>query len=174
MKDYIKNNRPLFDDQEPAAGHAERFEALLDKAEVGIEEKKVKRFPLFAALSAVASVIIIVMVMYFYNNGNQDALDSQGDQMQLTEFEETNMYYEQQMKAQIADIMCKLPHTDTQNQAQLSSDLQNLMASNEQFLNEIAQNENQEMAIYYLKKHYQTNIQVLENINEKLGKHTKC
>ena len=78
------------------------------------------------------------------------------------------------MDAQIADIMCKLANTDQENQAQLSADIERIMSNNKDFVQEISRSDNKELAIYYLVQHYQKNIETLENINQKLGKYTKC
>jgi len=56
----------------------------------------------------------------------------------------------------------------------LTEDLQKIIEQNNRFVEEMGKNENEEIALHYLVKHYKTNIQKLENINEKLGKYTKC
>jgi hypothetical protein len=175
-KKYIEDNRPFFDDKEPDAGHFERFEALLEKQD---EEKKqskpARKVRLFSLISVAASVAILIAVsVKFLAPGSIDVLPTQENGGVKTEFEATNEYYNQQMQEQIADIMCKLAYTDTENQAQLTTDLQKLVDSNTAFVEEMKKSDNQEIAIHYLVKHYRTNIQVLENINEKLGKYTKC
>jgi hypothetical protein len=180
LKDYIKNNREIFDDKEPSAGHAERFEALLNKQQplqADTDKVSKKRIPFIKLISVAASIAILVVVGIQFYHPNQitpsgSSIENKGNT--TDEFASTNDYYQQQMEAQIADIMCKLADTDRENQAQLSSDIERIVNSNKAFVKEIANSDNKELALYYLVRHYKANIQVLENINEKLGKHTKC
>lgn len=183
LKDYIKNNRKLFDDQEPPAGHAERFKALLDQQDRNKTQKRkkssIKRFTIVKFISVAASIAILTVVaIRFYEPHKIEptgpGIENNDEDTPSVEFRATNEYYRQQMEAQIADIMCKLSYTDAENQSQLSHDLNNLIKNNKVFIDEIANNDNEELAIYYLVKHYKANIEALENINEKLGKYTKC
>jgi hypothetical protein len=182
MKDtrkFIDKNRELFDDKEPTPDHEARFEALLDKlqAEEKEKEKPVKKIRLFSLISAAACIVILIGVaikFYAPNSIEVSPIKENGKTETMKEFHATNEYYNQQMEEQIADIMCKLANTDTENQAQLTEDLQEIIDANKDFVKEIAKTENKEIAIKYLVKHYKSNIQTLENINEKLGKHTKC
>lgn len=181
LKDSIKNNREIFDDQEPSDGHMDRFEALLEK-EFPIETEKkrpAKRIQFIKFASIAASIAIMAVIGIRFYQPNQ--LSSIGSKIENTEngvsaeeFASTKEYYQQQMDAQIADIMCKLANTDQENQAQLSADIERIMSNNKDFVQEISRSDNKELAIYYLVQHYQKNIETLENINQKLGKYTKC
>lgn len=174
---YIEDNRDLFDDKEPSAGHVERFEALLNsrKREVAEESKKpVKRVKLAALFSVAASVIVLVMVAVKLNSPDGISVIPETEINKVDEFQAMNDYYNEKMKGQISDIMCKLAYTDEENQAQLTEDIQNIMDENTSFIDEMAKNEDKSLAIQFLEKHYKTNIQVLEDINEKLGKYTNC
>lgn len=177
LKEYIKQNRDAFDDLEPAAGHSARFEELLNrqealKAKSGGHLKA--RYMKMAYIAAAVIVMAILAVTFYSPNKIIYQATAEEEKNIHDEFEATNEFYNQQMAEQIADLMCKLSYTDPDNQAKLSNDLKKLEDSNRQFVNDMAKTENKELAIRYLIKHYKTNIQALENINEKLGKHTKC
>lgn len=178
-KEYIEKNRALFDDKEPAEGHFDRFEALLNRQEENIlkeANKPNKRF-LFVRLASVAACLAILIgigIKFYDPKGTAIAPMIEQNEDMSKEFQATNDYYNQQMEEYIADIMCKLSNTDTDNQAQLSNDLQSIMENNASFVEEMKNNENKEMAIRYLVKHYKANIQALESINNKLGKVTNC
>lgn len=178
IRKKIDRNRDLFDDQEPSFGHMERFEALLkSKNEEGLKnEKRVKRVRFISAISVAASIaILIAVVVRFSTPDNTEGNISTPEVIGATdEFKTTNDYYNQKMEAKIADIMCKLAYTDTENQARLTKDIQRIIDGNNDFINEISKNEDKDMAIHFLVKHYRTNIHVLENIDQKLGKYTKC
>ncbi|WP_029902968.1 hypothetical protein [Prevotella sp. 10(H)] len=182
MKDirkFIAENRDLFDEKEPSAGHMERFEALLKEQEKTgpVEEKEPKKIKIFNIISVAATVAILIGVavtLYAPQSIEVAPAPANENAISTGEFQATNDYYSQQMEEQIADIMCKLAYTDTNNQAQLTTDIQEIIERNKAFVEEMARNENQEVAIRYLVKNYKTNIQRLENINQKLGKYTKC
>jgi hypothetical protein len=176
-KEYREKNRKLFDDKEPLAGHIKRFEALLNtQADIQEAEKKpAKRVKLISLISIAASIAIFIGVaIRFYAPQSFEVVPPTESSIATDEFRATNDYYSQQMEEQIADIMCKLADTDTENQAQLTCDIEKIMSSNTAFVDEMAKNENQGMAIRYLVKHYKTNMQKLESINAKLGKYAKC
>ena len=181
-KKYIDDNRALIDDKEPTNGHELRFEALLEEqgSKQPEEAKKApaRRIKLISLISVAASIAILIGVaVRFYAPGSID-VPPQNKNIENTslmdEFQATNDYYNQQMEERIADIMCKLAYTDSENQAQLTEDLQNIIEDNNTFIDEMTKNENKEIALKYLVKHYKTNIQILEDIDNKLGKHTKC
>lgn len=177
IKKYIDDNRNLFDDKEPSDGHMERFEALLGDMDEQQENKKpAKRIRLISLISVAASVAVLIAVavkFYAPDSINMDTVPTEIN-ISTDEFQTTNEYYNQQMEEQIADIMCKLANTDPQNQAQLTSDLQQIIEQNQHFVEKMKKNDNQEIALRYLIKHYKANIQALRNINEKLGKYTHC
>jgi len=175
-KIYIKENRDLFDDLEPSVGHMERFEAMLKQQTSKAEQKQKsgKRIRLIGVISVAASIAILAMVAIKTRTTEPIEIAPGQETIVTDDFYAVNDYYNKQMQEQISDIMCKLPYTDRENQELLTEDLQKIMDENTGFVNEMAGNENKEQAIYYLKKHYKINIQVLEDINEKLGKYTKC
>lgn len=178
MKDrrkYIEENRDIFDDREPLAGHIERFEALLNKNKGTNQAQSTRRVRLIGVLSIAASIAILIGVaIKFYAPESINVVTPIEGTISIDEFRSTNEFYNQQMEEQIADIMCKLAYTDIENQKQLSEDIQKIITNNTVFVDEMAKNENQEIAIRYLVRHYKANIERLENINEKLGKYAKC
>ena len=176
MKKYIDDNRELFDDKEPSDGHMERFEAMLDQWDKKKEEKKpTRRVRLVSVISVAASIAVLIAVaVKFYAPDSINVSAPTQESISTSEFQATNEFYNQQMEEQIADIMCKLAQTDPQNQAQLTSDLQQIIEQNQTFVAQMEKKDDQETAIRYLVKHYKANIQALRNINEKLGKYTHC
>lgn len=171
---YIEENRDLFDDMEPSLGHLERFEALLKTQNEGEKpQERTKKIRLFGIISIAASIAILVAVAIKVRTPEQAAIIPQ-ENTATNDFESVNQRYSQQMQVQISDIMCKLSHTDKENQAMLTEDIQRIIKENAGFVKEMSENEDKEQAIFYLEKHYEINIQVLEDINEKLGKYTNC
>lgn len=180
-KKYIDGNRNLFDDQEPVTGHGERFEALLNsKMDKSIRQGTGhKKKMLVSIISIAASFLLVITIatrVYLPNKENMGAtLDKPVVVSTIPdEFRTVNEYYDRQMKGYISNIMCKLGHTDPQNQARLAADLEQIIENNSAFVNEMLQNENEKVAVRYLKKHYKANMQALENIDKKLEKYTDC
>lgn len=176
MKDrkYIEENRDLFDNMEPSVGHMERFEALLkQQAKEEKPQRRASKIRLFGIISAAASIIILVAVAIKVSTPEKIETTPQ-ENVVANDFESINEHYNRQMQQQISNIMCKLSHIDQENQALLTEDLQKIINENAGFVKEMSKNEDKEQAIYYLEKHYEINIQVLEDINEKLGKYTNC
>lgn len=176
LRKYIQENRSAFDDKEPPMGHMERFEALLKKQEEKKKDlrKPTKRIKFITLISVAAMFAILVGVAVKFYAPQSINVEPSIENGVSDEFLATNEYYSQLMEEQIADIMCKLSNTDSENQGKLTEDLQQIVEENKNFINEMSQNENKEIAIRYLVKHYKTNIEALENINEKLGKHVQC
>jgi len=173
LRNFIKENKELFDDIEPKDGHFERFEARLDqqaKKESG-KARRIKFRNVFAVAASVA--ILLGMGIYFYMPSGEDQKVSVEREI-TDEFIRTNDFYKKQMDKQIADITCKLENADETTKNQLEKDLQLIVEENERFVANVEKGTDEERAIYYLVKHYKTNIQVLEQINDKLGKYNQC
>jgi hypothetical protein len=124
--------------------------------------------------SIAASVALLVLVgVRFFTSPIE--VDNQLVEKNLTEeFLTTDDFYRGQMDRQIADIQCKLDNTDSPAREQLERDLQSLLEENTVFVEEIQTGENAKLELFYLVKHYKTNLRALQFINEKLGKYVKC
>lgn len=173
---YIRDHREEFDDQEMPAGHMERFGALLDKQEETNPEKKSKRFHLLTIAAVAASLAIVTMLGIHFLSPENAITGAAGDGTVTvySEFLQTNAFYKGQMESQIEDIMCKIENADPETKIQLQKDLEKILAENKEFVEQIEQTDNEELAIFYLVQHYKRNIQALEFINEKLGTHLNC
>lgn len=183
-KNRIGQYRQRIDDVELPDDHRKRFEALLDQKcpkDIKRKEQNTKKI-IFTIISIAAACILVFTISRHFldtsmiNDNAPIQLHVEGNSEKdfTQEFAETNQYFTQQMNQEIENIKCKLPYTDTENREQLSKDIDELLKSNQEFLTEIEQSENPELAINYLVKHYQINLATLEFINEKLGKYIKC
>jgi len=167
-KNYMDENRNVFDDTEPGEGHFERFEERLNR--IAVEKKRKQKLKImFTSFSAAASVLIIIFAgIWFYSQ------TVTGDADVDTEFLETNGFFRMQLNEQIADIRCKLDKTDAETRTQLENDLQKIIYESDNFAKEIRNDDNKELAIYYLVEHYKANLETLQVINDKLGNYFKC
>lgn len=172
----IRNNKDLFDDQELPLGHLERFEALLDKQEKELKDKKkavrTKMITSIAAIAACVAIVIFIGVEIMGNKVHNNSLIP--NLAQSTEFAELNDYYQKQMDNQIALIICKAEQADSETEANIKHDINRIMEENKLFIQDIAKSENQELALFYVTQHYDRNLEVLNLINSTLESRFKC
>lgn len=186
-KKRIDQYRQRIDNLELLDDHNKRFEALLDQKypkDIKRKEQNVQNTKkiMFTIISiAAACILVFTISRHLFDtsmmNDNEHSQLQAGENSEkdfTQEFAETNQFFSQQMNQEIENIKCKLPYTDTENRKLLSKDIDQLLKSNQEFLIEIEQSENPELAINYLVKHYQINLATLQFINEKLGKYIKC
>jgi len=173
LKNYIKENRTVFDDQEPAEGHFERFEERLDHLTSKKQNKRTLRIGLISIFSAAASVLLIIASVRFYYSSDIGKTELTG-QTDKTEFLVTNQFYTEQMNQKIEHIQCKLSVVSPDIRNQLEKDLNQIVTENKQFVQKMQNENNEELAVFYLVKHYTINLRALEFINDKLGKDVEC
>jgi hypothetical protein len=165
-RNYIKENRIILDDQEPDEGHFDRFEERLNRS---IENKNNAKRKFIQAFSIAASVALLVWAgIRFYPSPVAEKSD-ESDVFLLT-----NDFYQGQMNEEIAGIQCKLEKANTKVRNQLEKDLQHIIEENDSFVEQIHNDENEELAVFYLMKHYKINLQALRFINHKLGNYIEC
>ncbi|MDR0725228.1 MAG: hypothetical protein LBF59_04370 [Prevotellaceae bacterium] len=169
LKKYLEENRNIFDDKEPLDGHFERFEERLNRFDAEKNRKQTLKVRLIATYSAVASILLIIAAGIWLLRTPETETERN-----ISEFTETEMFYQTQMDRQIAAILCKLDKADAETRNQLEKDLQTLEEDNSRFLEEIRNQNNEELAIYYLVEHYNANIETLQFINAKLGEYFNC
>lgn len=164
-RNYIKENPTIFDDQEPEDGHFERFEERINRFTTENKKKRTLKRSIPAAFAIAASIAVLILVGVRFFSIEQSIKD---------EFQTTNDFFEGQMAEQIAGIQCKLASADSQTRNRLEKDLQSIRNENKHFVEEIQGDENEELALFYLVKHYRANLRALQFINDKLGKQFEC
>lgn len=171
LKRFIKGNRHIFDDQEPGAGHLNRFEERLDLL---CNEKRSKKKTYISILTVAASLAILITIGFgyfrFYDFGENISLQPDS----ANEFTVTNTFYQEQMNLEISEIECKLAEVDESIRAQVAFDLESVIVENIYFVKNIQGNENTKLALLYLVKHYRSNLEALKLINSKLGEYINC
>jgi hypothetical protein len=172
LKELIKENPAVFDDREPAEGHFERFEERLNRLALEKQPKRTLKFGLFAGFSAAASILLIVVTTVWLHPSPENA--GQVEQPGKTDFSVTNRFYAEQMDEKITRIRCKLSAVSPDVRNQLEEDLHWIVAKNEQFVRNMQKEDNENLAVFYLVKHYRINLHTLEFISDKLGKDIEC
>jgi hypothetical protein len=169
LKNYIKENRAVFDDKEPAEGHFERFEARLNCLAPEKQSKRPLKSGLIAVFSAAASVFLIIMAAIWLHPSPEDEKNGLAGQPDRTEFSVTNQFYAERMNEKIERIQCKLSAVSPDVRTRLEEDLQQIVTENELFVQKIQEEGNENLAVFYLVKHYRINLHTLEFISGKLG-----
>jgi len=173
LKNYIKENRAVFDDKEPAEGHFERFEERLNRFMPVKQSERTLRIRLITIFSVAASVLLIIAAVRFYSSPKTGKTESTG-QANKTEFSVTNQFYAEQMNQSIERIQCKLSAVSPDIRNQLEKDLNQIVTDNKQFVQKMQNENNEDLAVFYLVKHYKLNLRALKYINDKLGKDVEC
>ena len=174
LKNFIKENRSVFDDKEPAEGHFKRFEERLDSLKSGKQSKRTLRIRLITGFSAAASVLLIIMAAVWFHSSPKTGKTGLTEQADKTEFSVTNQFYAEQMNEKIALIQCKLAAVSPDVRNQLEKDLHQIVTDNNQFVQKMQNENNEDLAVYYLVKHYKIKLQVLNFISDKLGNDVEC
>jgi hypothetical protein len=170
LKKYLEENRSVFDDKEPQNEHFERFEVRLNSLAAAKKYKRKLKIRRVATFSAAASILLIVAAGVWLLTPSP----RNGAMQHTNEFAEAETFYRVQMNEQIAAILCKIDNADAETRNQLKKDLQNLAAANNELVEEIRSNKDEELAIYYLVKHYSLNLEILQLIDEKLSEYFSC
>ena len=174
LKKYIKENRAVFDDKEPAEGHFERFEERLNRHLSKKQTKRTLKVRLITTFSVVASVLLLIMAAVWFHSSSETGKNQLAEQPNPTEFSVTNQFYAEQMNEKIEHIQCKLSVVSPDIRNQLEKDLHQIVTDNKQFVQKMQQEDNENLAVYYLVKHYEINIRALKFISDKLGKDVEC
>ncbi|GHT64489.1 hypothetical protein AGMMS50239_22300 [Bacteroidia bacterium] len=174
LKNYIKENPAVFDDQEPAEGHFERFAERLNRLASEKQPKRTLKFRLITVFSAAASVFLIIMATVWLHSSPEEEKNDFSEQPDKTEFSVTNRFYAEQMNEKIEHIQCKLSTVSPNVRSQLEGDLQQIVTENKQFIQKMQKENNENLAVFYLVKHYKINLHTLEFISDKLGDDGEC
>jgi len=174
LKKFIKENRSAFDDKEPAEGHLERFEERLNLLTHEKQNKRTLRIRLITGFSVAASILLIIMAGVWFHSLPKIEKTDLTERSDKTEFSVTNQFYAEQMNKKIAQIQCKLAAVSPDIRNQLEKDLHQIVMDNNQFVQKMQNENNENLAVYYLVKHYKIKLQVLNFISDKLGNDVEC
>ena len=170
LREEFQKNKERLNDKLPNEGHIERFEKRLEQFNQSNRQGTNKKRYFFAvSIAASLALIIGIGTFIFDNDSTQFAEQNVAEQFTLT-----NNFYKEEMNSQIAEIECKLTNVDEDIKDQVINDLKNVIKESQFFVESIESDENSELAMKYLVKHYRTNIEALKQINSKLGNHVEC
>ena len=177
IEDIIRNNRELFDDQEPYEGHFERFQRKLETrmAPGGIKKSIVP----YLLKAAVITLLITLSSLWTWDN----FISPSSRRMRLgdvsQEYREVENYYVHQVNLMENEILNLDLLNGTEESVMLKEEISNMDSVYLQLQKELKANPNDERIISAMIEHYQTKVEVMsfilnqlqaiENENNKTG-----
>jgi hypothetical protein len=155
IEQYIKENRSAFDNQEPAAGHVERFAEKLKKR----NKIKFQRRNIWWAAAVVAGILF--GTGFFINLINQES-----DKCLLSpEVETITEYYESIMNQEIEHLKMLLKDVEPSVRTKVLADVENMKSDTKELLKEFCGDINSEQAVSIIKTNYEMKIKSIQFIS---------
>lgn len=165
LEKFIRDNREQLMDHEPAAGHMDRFEKRLKET-----ARKTRIIHMTRRISRMAAVALLALMssLWIYNEltGQNDPLMRLSDvsaDMQQVEF-----YYTTQINQYCSDLKSNELISETDYAEAMTAELEQMDSVYLQLQKELGAHPNDERIVTAMIRHYQTKLQVLTGILEKL------
>lgn len=175
LEDYINENRPLFDDEQPGKQHEGKFINLLNEQQ---QAKSAERFAITSHWLKLAAAIIIIAGFGF---GILAILNNPAPQPQNTEnalpaeITEMEQYYAMQTQEKLNRIE-KLAGSEaegSQVKTMLLQEIDNLNASSEALKSEYLEGKRDERLVDAIKNNYRVLSNLLDKVVDQLAKPSK-
>ena len=155
LEHYIKTNRNAFDDQEPAAGHFERF----------VGKRKKRRHIKFRARNIWWKAAILAGVLigtgFFINYLREDC-----DECCLSsEIETICDHYEDVMNQEIAHLKVLLNDVEPAVRIKVLNDVEAMKSDTKELLQQVCNGINEEQALSIIKMNYELKIKNIQFIS---------
>jgi hypothetical protein len=166
VEEIIKNNRNLWDDQEPEAGHFERFSVRLElRRQAAIPKRSIVPYLLRAA---VVTLLVTLSSLWTWDH----FIRPESKRMTLgqvsPQYREVENYYIHQVSL----IQDEIRNTDVQSNPEqkemLMSELKSMDSVYVSLQQELKANPNDERIISAMIEHYQTKLEVMTYIVDQL------
>jgi len=165
LENIMKDHSAEFLNQEPSAGHFERFDQKIAR-----QNRKGKIIKLSKQISRIAAIGLLVLMssLWAYNEFSQSGQESMmlGDLSQ--EYQEVEFYFTSQIDSKYQNIKdCQIIE-DEQYKSSLLKELTLMDSSYENLQKELGANPNDEIIIEAMIRHYQTKLKIMSDILERL------
>jgi len=154
IENIIKENRNLWNVNEPPEGHLERFKQKLDKQHQATKPK-------FHFLYGIAASVVICLVGTFLFISNQNRTMSLSEIS--PEYEQIESYYNQI----INDKAQQLQNNSSTFYASYIEDNEAMERAYEMLQKELYRNPNNQFVIESMMANYKTRVNMLDNMNQK-------
>lgn len=167
MKDLdkiIKENRELFDINEPSEGHFERFEQKLNELN---SKKKTFTFG-YVLKAAVVAILVVLSGLWVYDNINETKINKGIALSEISpEYGEVEMYYTQLVNQKYGEIK-QSTSLDSLQKEILVHELNNMDSIYENLKKDLTANPNDKRVINAMIQHYQLKVEVMNQILNQL------
>ena len=149
FEEYIKNNSDKFNNEEPAAGHFERFEKKLSHR----KQRVLRRPPFYWAAAALIGAIVISSL--FISRPDEKCILSD-------EVENVKNYYAAQMDSEIEHLQSVLVNKSPAVREKIMKDVMDMKAHSEKFPEQFCDGANSKVIIAIIVKHYDLKIKTVQ------------
>ena len=164
LEGFIKNNKALFNTEEPPEGHFDRFQAKLDR------KSGKSRSLLYRSMKYAAVIVLLISGYFAYDkadifNKNEELAENINEE---EDFTEVANYYDSQIDQkfeELNNITCK--PGDGQKEI-VNNDLNELLESYNELENELISNPENPMVRNAVINNYQMRIEILDIVINKL------
>ncbi len=166
IEDIIRNNRDLFEEEEPSKGHFDRFNTMLEaRLHAGGVKRSIVPYLLKAA---VVTLLVTLSSLWIWDN----FLSKENTRMTLgdvsPQFREVENYYIHQVNLMENEINTVNISDDPEHKTMLKSEMRSMDSVYVQLQKELKANPDDERIISAMIEHYQTKLEVMSYIVNQL------
>jgi hypothetical protein len=160
LKQYIEGNRHLFDDEEPAPGHFERFEQKMNARPV--KRASMSPWHLAAAAASIAAIFTVsIMLMYLSSNDPITVCTKSGDMKYC---------FQTKMNEVVMEIYALSNDLNPFVKNDVQFEVQSIIDANSSFDQELPEGLSKKQARIILSEYYAQNLEILQGIVQTLKK----
>jgi hypothetical protein len=176
IEDIIRNNKDLFEDEEPSTGHLERFNRKLEKRfQVNAVKRSIVPYLLKAA---VVTLLITLSSLWTWDHFIRKGSTRMTLGQVSPQYKEVENYYVHQVNMMEGEIVNVDLKNNPEQKATLLKELKSMDSTYVSLQKELKANPNDERIINAMIEHYQTKLEVMSYIVNQLktirnGNHNK-
>lgn len=165
LKQYIQNNREMFDQEELPVGHELRFMQKLSR-----KRNRVKLFACYA-LAVAASVAVLIMSVFPFSEKKDPLSSDLATVTMTTEISELQLYYNMQMREIVDRIESFNPGNGTLEKQQVLKEAKRVLAMSKLFEESVVpQLPSFDETLFAMTQYYGTSIRSLNFMLEQMEK----
>ncbi len=158
LEEIIRNNSGSFDSEEPSADHFKKFLKKLDDSHRNVRKERYIR--LLTHVASVAAVFLLVLSVILLRQQSANDNLSQKLPAEVTEIEN---YFQYQIESNLRTLGPSLDNCPVQKK-NLQTCFRELDRSFRTIRNDLKENPGNELVLNALINHYQTKLEILEQI----------
>lgn len=164
LEELIRNNAEAFDSEEPSGDHFKKFLKKLDESHHNVRKERVIRMLTYVASAAAVFLLVLSIVLL-----RQQPLNNNLSQSLPAEVTEIENYFQYQIESNLRTLNSSL-ETCPVLRKNLQSCFRELDKSFRIIQDDLKQNPGNELVLNALINHYQTKLEILEQITSQSNK----